>query len=81
MAQLAQLQAQTDAMHQQIKIKAEIGFTRIKAGVDTRITLLDAAPKGVRRRSEDPAQACRARDGCGQRPRSARRRLATILSS
>jgi len=41
-AQLAQQQAQNDAVHQQVKIRAEIELARIKAGLDAKIALLDA---------------------------------------
>jgi hypothetical protein len=46
-AQLAQQQAQNDAVHQQIKIKAEIELARIKAGLDAKIALLDAHLKAL----------------------------------
>jgi hypothetical protein len=41
-AQLAQQQAQNDTIHQQVKIQAEIELAKIKAGLDARITMLDA---------------------------------------
>lgn len=46
-AQLAQQQAQNDAIHQQVKIKAEIELARIKAGLDARVALLDAQMRAL----------------------------------
>jgi hypothetical protein len=46
-AQLAQQQAQNDTIHQQVKIQAEIELAKIKAGLDARITMLDAHLKAL----------------------------------
>jgi hypothetical protein len=46
-AQLAQQQAQNDAIHQQVKLQAEIELTRIKAGLDAKIALLEAHLKSL----------------------------------
>jgi hypothetical protein len=46
-AQLAQQQAQNDAIHQQVKIQAEIELAKIKTGLDARIAMLDAHLKSV----------------------------------
>jgi hypothetical protein len=46
-AQLAQQQAQNDAIHQQVKLQAEIELSRIKAGLDAKIALLDAHLKSL----------------------------------
>jgi hypothetical protein len=41
-AQLVQQQAQNDAIHQQVKIQAEVELAKVKAGLDARIAMLDA---------------------------------------
>jgi hypothetical protein len=46
-AQLAQQQAQNDAIHQQVKLQAEIALARIKSGLDAKIALLDAHLKSL----------------------------------
>jgi hypothetical protein len=46
-AQLDQQQAQNDAIHQQIKMRAEIELAKMKAGLDARIALLDAHLKSL----------------------------------
>jgi len=46
-AQLAQQQAQNDAIHQQVKLQAEIELSRIKAGLNAKIALLDAHLKSL----------------------------------
>jgi len=46
-AQLVQQQAQNDAIHQQVKIQAEIELAKIKAGLDARIAMLDAHLKSL----------------------------------
>jgi hypothetical protein len=45
--QLAQQQAQNDAIHQQVKIQAEVELAKIKAGLDARIAMLDAHLKSL----------------------------------
>ena len=46
-AQLVQQQAQNDAIHQQVKIQAEIELAKIKSGLDARIAMLDAHLKSL----------------------------------
>jgi hypothetical protein len=46
-AQLAQQQAQNDAIHQQVKLQAEIELSKIKAGLDAKVALLDAHLKSL----------------------------------
>src|SRR5882724_5993322 len=46
-AQLVQQQAQNDAIHQQVKIQAEIELVKIKAGLDAKIAMLDAHLKSL----------------------------------
>jgi hypothetical protein len=46
-AQLDRQQAQNDAIHQQVKIQAEIELAKIKAGLDAKLSLLDAHLKAV----------------------------------
>ena len=46
-AQLAQQQAQNDAIHQQVKLQAELELAKIKAGLDAKIALLDAHLKSL----------------------------------
>jgi hypothetical protein len=46
-AQLAQQQAQNDAIHQQVKMQAEIELAKIKSGLDAKIALLDAHLKSL----------------------------------
>jgi hypothetical protein len=46
-AQLAQQQAQNDAIHQQVKMQAEIELAKIKSDLDAKIALLDAHLKSL----------------------------------
>jgi hypothetical protein len=46
-AQLDRQQAQNDAIHQQVKIQAEIELAKIKAGLDAKLSLLDAHLKAL----------------------------------
>jgi hypothetical protein len=46
-AQLAQQQAQNDAIHQQVKLQAELELAKIKTGLDAKIALLDAHLKSL----------------------------------
>ncbi len=46
-AQIEREKAQADAVHQQVKTQAGIELARIKAGLDARITLLDAHLKAL----------------------------------
>jgi hypothetical protein len=46
-ARLEQQKAQSDAIHQQVKLQAEIGLAKIKAELDAKIALLDAHLKAA----------------------------------
>ena len=46
-AQLEQQRAQADTIHQQVKTQAEIELAKIKAGLDTKIALLDVHLKAA----------------------------------
>jgi hypothetical protein len=66
-AQLEQQKAQTDVIHQQVKLQAEIGLAKLKADLDARMSLLDAHLKAATeaskmQRSTVPG-ARKARDG------------------
>jgi hypothetical protein len=66
-AQLEQQKAQNDAIHQQVKLQAEIGLAKLKADLDARMALLDAHLKAATEagnvlRSPVPG-ARRAKDG------------------
>jgi hypothetical protein len=53
-AQLEQQKAQNDAIHQQIKLRAEIGLAKIKAELDAKMVLMDAHLKAATEAQKTP---------------------------
>ena len=51
-AQIEQQKAQNDAIHQQVKMQAEIGLAKIKAELDAKMALLDAHLKAATERQK-----------------------------
>jgi len=66
-AQLEQQKAQNDAIHQQVKLQAEIGLARIKAELDAKMALMDAHLRATTEAQRTPRSypqgAWKAKDG------------------